>query len=149
MKRALILALLCTSTASLTVLAQTYQWKDSQGRTIISDTPPPPSIRQSRTVATPEPAAPASSGKTLSERDMEFRKRQQEGKERSEKENKEAAAAAERKENCERARRQLTVLESGQRMSTIDANGERRFIEDAERQQEIERARRYVAETCK
>ena len=46
MKTALILALAVASTATvIDANAQTYQWKDSSGRTVISDTPPPASVR--------------------------------------------------------------------------------------------------------
>lgn len=149
MKRALILALVCTSSIATAAFAQTYQWKDSTGKTIISDSPPPASSKASRTINTPPPAREGNESKSYAERDMEFKKRQLENKEKAEKEAKEASANAERKENCERARRQLAVLQSGQRMSTVDANGERKFIEDAERQQEIARTQRFVSESCK
>ncbi len=151
MKRALIFALICSSTAVTNLQAQTYQWKDSSGKTIISDTPPPSSTKPAKTVGSSSSVSSNSdnAGKSYAEREMEFKKRQQEAKEKAEKDAKETSASNERKENCERARRQLAVLESGQRMSTVDENGERRFIEDAERQREIERTRRYVADTCK
>ena len=138
--------LLLLSTATFVVSAQTYQWKDSNGRTVISDTPPPGNARQSRTMTT---AAPGEPGKTLAERDLEFKKRQQDNKEKAEKDSKESAAKADLQENCQRARQQLISLESGQRMSTTDSNGERRFIEDAERQKEIERVRKFINDSCK
>ena len=69
--------------------------------------------------------------------------------EKADKESKESTANAEKKENCQRARQQLSALESGQRISSTDASGERRFLEDAERQREIERTRKYVSDSCK
>lgn len=80
---------------------------------------------------------------------MDFKKRQQEGKEKSEKSAQEEAAAANRKENCEKAQRQLAVIESGLRMSSVNADGERKILDDAERQAELERTRRVVSENCK
>jgi len=142
-----ILVLLMLSTATFSMAhAQTYQWKDSNGRTVISDNPPPGNARQSKSV---NAAPPAETGKSLAERDMEFKKRQQENREKSEKDAKESRTKEELKENCQRARQQLVALESGQRMSSTDLNGERRFMEDAERQKEIERSRKFIQESCK
>jgi len=156
MKPVLIFTLIFASTAAaVSAQAQTYQWKDSNGRTVISDTPPPGSARDARTMGGAVPGSTSATGKpseapkSFAEKDMEFRKRQMESTEKADKEAKEKAAAKEKKDSCDRAKRQLAALESGQRVSTTDANGERRFIDDAERQQEIERSRKFVAETCK
>lgn len=144
----------CLLAAVLPAMAQVYEWKDSSGRTVISDSPPPGNAKAARTLgAAPAPGAAAKPAadapKTLAEQDMEFRKRRQEAKEKAEKDAKELAAAAERKDNCERATRQLAALESGENMVARDAGGERHFLEAAERQQEIDRTRKIMAETCK
>ena len=153
MKSPLIFALCVMSTvAAVSAQAQTYQWKDKNGRTVISDTPPPGSAKSSQ-VSDAGPAAPAATTteapKTLAEKDMEFRKRQQEAKDKAEKEAKEQAAAAEKRENCERARRNLAALESSQPLASIDENGQRKSMDNGMRQQEIERARQFIIETCK
>lgn len=134
--------------------AQVYQWKDSTGRTVISDSPPPTTSKSSRTVssapATDSAAvAVGSAPKTTAEKDLDFKKRQQEAKQKAEREAKEQLAAADRKDNCERAKQHLATLESGERLVTRDESGERRFLDDAQRQQEIERTRRVMTETCK
>jgi hypothetical protein len=43
----------------------------------------------------------------------------------------------------------LTALESGQRMIDIDKNGERSFIDDAERAKRIKENQNMVAQNCK
>jgi glutaredoxin len=49
MKTGFILAAVCMALASAPLAAsQLYQWKDAQGRTVYSDQPPPPSIRNSQ-----------------------------------------------------------------------------------------------------
>ncbi len=156
MKRALIFALFLASTATVTtVCAQTYQWKDSSGRTVISDTPPPASARDSRAVGTSPPpsmggvAKPSDEPKTTAEKNMEFSKRQQEAREKSEKEAKEAAQTAQLRENCDRARLHLQALESGRRMILPDGKGGETFLEDEQRGDEIDRARKIIAESCK
>lgn len=159
MKNLKFFALIIASTATvLSATAQTYQWKDSSGRTVISDTPPPGSAKEStRTIGGKVPganAAPAAgkapeTPKTFAEKDMDFKKRQQETSEKAEKSEKEKAAAADKRENCDRAQKQLALLESGQRIATTDDKGERQIMEDAERDKEMERARRFVSESCK
>ncbi|MFA7293262.1 MAG: DUF4124 domain-containing protein [Rhodocyclaceae bacterium] len=153
---ALIAALLALLTASFSAQAQIYQYKDASGKTVISDRPPPGGTSKVRTVAgeasteSPSTAASAASApKTTADRELEFKKRAQAQKEANDKAQKEAADKAARKEDCERARRQLEMLESGERMTTRDEKGERVFIEDSTRAAEIDRTRKFVAETCK
>ena len=156
-KQALIFALITASTVTLsTAIAETYQWKDSSGRTVVSDTPPPAHSRESvRTIGGAKAntsaavaATPADAPKSMAEKDLEFRKRQQENAEKADKEAKEKASAAAKRDNCERAKKQVALMESGQRISTTDAKGERRFIEDGERAKELEYARRAVKDSC-
>ncbi len=144
--------------------AETFQWKDSNGQTIISDTPPPATAKNRRSIGGQQPSvvsekpvekaadgaktAAAAGPKTTAEKDMEFKKRQQEAKEKADKQAKEEAATAEKRENCERAKRNLTALENNQPMVTLDENGQRKVLDTTLRQQEIERAQRVIAETC-
>jgi len=160
MKPALLFALVFVSTAaSLPATAQTYQYKDSSGRTVISDTPPPASVRGAKAIGTSPPPAigtaqagdaakAADAPKTTAEKDMEFRKRQQEAREKADKESKEAAQAVQKRENCERARTHLQALESGRRMILPDGKGGETFLEDAQRGEEIERTQKTIAESC-
>jgi hypothetical protein len=53
------------------------------------------------------------------------------------------------RENCDSARRQMTTLESGVRMSRAGANGEREVVDDAARAQEAARTRETMAANCK
>lgn len=153
MNRALILAAGIAVTIVATVAhAQTYQYKDSRGRTVISDTPPPASAQGARTIGgnpAETAAKPAEAPKTTAEKDMEFRKRQQEAREKADKEAKAAAEAAQRREACDRARLHLQALESGRRMILPDGKGGETFLEDDQRGGEIERARKTIDESCK
>ncbi len=158
MKNHLIFTLgIALTVTALNAGAQTYQWKDSSGRTIISDTPPPGTAKEgSRTIGGKAPpsttssaAKPAEAPKTYAEKDMEFKKRQQEASEKADKEAKEKALAAEKRDNCDRAQKHIALLESGQRSATVDEKGERRIMNESEKEGEIERARRAVKDSCK
>lgn len=144
-------------------LAETYQWKDSSGQTVISDTPPPATVKNRRFIGGNQPSVvsekpaekvadntkAAEGPKTTAEKDLEFKKRQQEAKEKADKQAKEQAAEAEKRDNCERAKRNLTALENNQPMVTLDENGQRKVMDTTQREQEMERARRFMAESCK
>jgi hypothetical protein len=159
-KPAFIFALFFLSTVTITTShAETFQWKDSNGQTVVSDVPPPATAKGRRSIGGVKPAlvsetlpekpvdAPkvADAPKTTAEKELEFKKRQQEAKEKAEKQ----VAEAQRRDNCERARRHLTTLESNQPLNVLGDNGERKMMDAALREQEIERARKIVADICK
>jgi len=160
MKTAITLAILVAAVAgTVSVQAQTYQWRDKNGHTVISDTPPPGSAKTAQIIGGAPPAptvAPAAgsnektaeAAKTTAEKDLEFKKRQQDAKEKADKDAKEQAVAAEKKENCERAKRNLAALESNQPVGTVDENGQRQVMDGNQREQEIERARKIMADSC-
>jgi len=155
--------------ASISAHAETFQWKDSNGQTVVSDVPPPATAKGRRSIGGVKPAvvsevipektgdapktadAPkvADAPKTTAEKDLDFKKRQQEAKEKADKQAKEQAAEKEKSENCDRARRNLAALESNQPLNTLDDKGERKLMDSAQRDQEIERARKFMADSCK
>ena len=147
MKRfVLTAALLCIVAAAQ---AQIYKWQDQNNRTVISDRPPTGVVRKPRTIEAEAPPAAADAGKTMADREMDFRKRQKESVERNEKAEKEQRLTAQRQEDCDAARRSLQAMESGERVAMRDARGERYFLDDSQRQQEIARIRQTVQSNCK
>ncbi|MDR3299283.1 MAG: DUF4124 domain-containing protein [Candidatus Accumulibacter sp.] len=141
----ILAAALCA--IALPVSAAIYQWKDASGKTIISDKPPPTAgVPLERKID-----ADADTGArqpSLADRDLEFRKRQQEARENAEKTEKDETAAARRNENCLSARRQLQTLESGARVSLRDEKGERYYMDDAQRGQETTKVRQFLEAEC-
>jgi hypothetical protein len=149
--------------AGISVQAETFQWKDSNGQTVVSDVPPPATAKGRRSIGGVKPAVvseaipekstdatkAAEAPKNMAEKDLDFKKRQQEAKEKADKQAKEQAAQAENRDNCERARRNLAALESEQALSTLDENGQRKLMDNTQRGQEIERARKIMADSCK
>lgn len=147
-----------TSTAS----AQIYTWTDSKGVKHASDQPPP-DVDVKTTVKgggriVPEapasgsaPVAPvaASGPKTIKERELEFRQRQAAQNEASAKAQKEAQMKAERDAYCQALRSNLTMYESGGRVTRSNAKGEKEFLTDAQLAQEAEKARGQIARDCK
>jgi len=130
------------------VNAQIYQWKDEKGRTIISDKPPAGSVTQTRTIESNSSAASPEKAKTIADRDLEFRKRLDESKTKAEADKKAESEAAAKKDNCERAQRHLQVLQSGERIAMRDDKGERYFMDDAQRQQEVTKTQEAIQASC-
>lgn len=150
MKRYLILTL-ALSLLNTAVLGQSYKWKDASGRTIISDTPPPKSAKP--TQVEDNSAPPTSSGKapqpSIYDKELEFKKRQLAAKEKAEKDEKDRAETQRTKAYCDQARRNLAQLESGERIMLRDANGERSFMDDNQRQLDIANLRKDMQSNCK
>lgn len=155
---------LCAAAAN----AQQYKWKDSRGRTVYGDippagvkatplqgapTPPPPAPTAGKPGAATETAKTAgakpSKPLTPAEQEMEFRRRVKEAQEAAAKKAKEDKAERDRLQNCELAREQERTLASGQRVARVDEKGERYYVNDAQRAQELAKARENVSQWCK
>ena len=153
-----------------------WAWKDAGGRLVYSDRPPPSDIKPAQIVrqpstqvlANPAPASgplddagkptdaknsdtknPAPNApKTTAEREMEFRKRQQERADSDKKAAEEQARSAAKTADCERARGYMKSLEDGVRIQRTDAAGNREFLDDAQRAAEVERTRKIIQNAC-
>ena len=149
-------SLFCTA-----ALAQQYKWVDSNGRVQYGDTPPP-GAKATRlrppppgsAPAAPAAAAPAAAGKKDDGKkpltpEEAFQKRQKDAAEAEQKAQKAAAEAETKRSNCEAAQSQVRGLQSGERMATTNAAGERVYMEDTQRAAELARAQKAAADWCK
>lgn len=149
MRSAATLALLCC--LSLPAQAGLNKWVDENGKVHYSDSPPAGTRVESvrNITGKGQESAPVDySSKTYSQREAELNKARQQKKEASEKSAREAAQQQERKQNCAAARENLRALESGTRLVTYDENGEKRFLDDADREQRMNSAREAVKANC-
>ncbi len=165
MLRILLLIALCLP---LTVTAQgQWKWRDAQGRIQFSDRPPPQGTPDkdilSRPINAPRPvqvvpiaqaasaaasaAAPAAS--TPQERAAASERARKAAENDAKTKAQEQREAQARAENCRMARQQLAALEAGVRVATINERGERVFLDDSQRQQEIRKTQAVIAADCK
>lgn len=153
-------------------LAQ-WQWVDKDGRKVFSDRSPPVEIQEkdilkrpagaTRTAAAPlvpdaaapgaaasAPAAKASVPK-LSGKDteLEAKKKKAEDEEAAKKKAEAEKVAKTNADNCDRAKSGLATLQSGVRMSSVNAKGEREIYDDAKRASESKRAQDVIDSSCK
>ncbi|MEG2048548.1 MAG: DUF4124 domain-containing protein [Comamonas sp.] len=162
-QRLLLLAL--WSALSCTAHAQ-WQWLDDSDRKVFSDRPPPPSVPAQKVLHKPAGAgvtqttAATTTSKTSTnaatdtpssgvDAELEKKKSEQEAEETKQKQAEEQKVALQRKENCDRAKRARDLMQSGQMLSHTNAQGERGFMSDAARKQELARAGQTIASDCR
>lgn len=139
-----------------------WKWRDAKGQVHVSDIPPPRDVPDRDVLQRPDPAvrpvpapaaAPAASAPPKAapavDPELEERKRRAEQEQAAKRKAEEAKNAAMRKDNCQRARDQLAMLDSGQRVWRIAPNGEREYLGDEQRAQETQRARSLIASECR
>lgn len=173
--RALSLALVCM--VPLLAAAQ-WQWIDRDGRKIFSDRPPPPDIpprsilkqpggapapapaaaapaaaadaAASAAAAAPAAARPPANAPKLSGKDKELedKKKAAEAAEADKKKAEAEKVAKAKAENCARARRAKATFDSGARVATTNAKGEREIMDDAGRAVETKRLEGIIASEC-
>jgi hypothetical protein len=138
--------------------AQVQCWTTKDGKRECGDVPPPGAkVREIRTPPAPAPAPAAKDGAakdakkgppTIADKEQDFRKRQIEAEKAREKEDKERADAAAKRDNCARAQDSLRAMESGQRIARTNAQGERYYLDEAQVAAEAARARQQVQQLC-
>jgi hypothetical protein len=151
--------------------AQVYKCVDSSGKTIYSQDPCPANTK-SGTISRSGPSAPAAPSpdstadkaaagdaaktaapktaapKTAAEQEQAFRKRQQDQAKAAKESGQKDAEAQRKAEACRNARDRLAQYEIGGRLSRINAQGERYYLEDAQVEQEKVQARADIARAC-
>ena len=139
--------------------AAIYTWKDEQGRTIVSDKPPGDQVKgkvrksgEAPPPVTNQPAeeseAPKAAAPVGVDPELDKRRKDDEVRRKAEVAAKEQAAKAELASACKSVRDNLALLESGVRVATRNEKGERAIMEDDQRNAEIARARKFIADNC-
>jgi type IV secretory pathway VirB10-like protein len=137
-----------------------YVWLDDHGVKQYSDAAPPANVPQNRILKQPHPTAPNYSSatkedekpadasadntpkgpQTQAEKETEYKKRHEEQLAKQKKADEDAKKAQEKADNCARAKSYYEGLQSGIRIQSTDANGERTYLSDEDRAKEAARA---------
>ena len=148
-----------------------WQWLDKDGRKVFSDRAPPADIPQKNIlkqpgiglpVAVPDAAASTAAASAPSaapviqaehkpgkDKELEEKKAQAEAAEAAKKKAEDAKMAAARADNCSRAQRAKTTLESGKPMQHTNAQGDVGFLDEAGRTAELRRIQGIIESDCK
>jgi len=137
-----------------------WAWKDDKGHVVYSDRPPPAHIKEGQIInqpsgnalnavgASPSGAATTQGPKTWAEREAEYKKRQMERAQAQQAQAEEREQQAQRQGDCERTRSYLATLESGTRIIRTGPDGERNYLDDAQRASERIRAQEIISRSC-
>lgn len=154
-----------------------WQWTDKNGKTVFSDTAPPPEVPEknivrrgnapaprpnpnvvvldpgaepdSKPASAPAPARPAGEAKPGVDKELEEKIKQAEAAEKAKKAAEAQKIAQAKAENCTRARQAKATYDSGIRIARLNAQGEREIIDDTMRAEEQKRLQSVIASDCK
>jgi len=144
--------------------AAQWKWKDARGQVVVSDTPPPrdipeanvlqkPSLVTQRSAAQAVPAASAPTGENVAKAkvdpELEARRKKTESEQSERAKADEQKIAAQRADNCQRAKTYVETLDSGIRMTRRNDKGEQEYLDDQQRAAEMQRARQAVSSDCR
>ena len=147
-----------------------WQWIDGSGSRVFSDTPPPAGtleknilkrpggVRQSVAPTSTAASTPSATGTIAApsakssasgkDNELEARKKQAEEAEQIKKKAELEKFTKARAENCERAKRAKATLDSGIRIATVNAKGEREIMDDKGRASEAQRLDETIRSDC-
>jgi len=164
-----LLAVLAASLLALPAEAQ-WKWRDKGGHVQYSDLPPPPGTpdadilaRPSASTRRPAPASVApppvaasatataqASAPRTADPELEAKRKKAEADAAAKHKAEQDRYAAAKADNCSRARAQMTTLKSGIRLAQTNAKtGEREFLDDKQRADEVRRTEEVIANDCK
>ena len=166
-----LLAVLAASLVALPAEAQ-WKWRDKGGHVQYSDLPPPPGTPEGDILArpsastrrsTPTSVAPAPTfprprrrrprrprPRAAADPELEAKRKKAEADVAAKNKAEQERYAAAKADNCSRARAQMTTLKSGIRLAQTNAKtGEREFLDDKQRADEVRRTEEVIATDCK
>ncbi len=139
-----------------------FKWVDESGQVVYSDRPPatPRAGVQVLRGSVADQSGAAKAGaenstkeanapRTFAERDMAFKRRQQEREQAERKQAEQVQKAAQLAKICEDRRTDLRTLDSGARISRVEANGERAFMNDEEAAKRRDDLQKALTEDCR
>lgn len=149
MKKYLLLFLLLLSGS---VYAGPDKWVDEHGEVHYSDHPPKNQTNVEQLHFPDKPGAPPADNpygrKSTAEMEADFQRAKAARDQEEKKEEKDRADAQTRQANCAGARNNLRLMEQSRRMFKMDQNGERVYMDDNQRQQQLDAAQQAVNQYC-
>ncbi len=142
------IALLCAALLPLAAGAEMYKWVDEKGRTVYSETPPPDGKAIKLDIKTsPGPASAPGVDWKQKEIDARQTRIQKEQQEQNQKTQEEAVLSA-KKRSCLESQRQLSIAQAPRPLFTVNEKGEKIYLDEKERQREIDGWQANVHKYC-
>lgn len=151
------LAIALLAVSSVALAEDVYKWVDKNGNVHYSDLPPASAeakkmVKKTKdAVATPTAAAQPGQSKpaaNFADKELEFRKRKVEAEEAEKKQQLAQAEAKKKEDHCRSLRGNLRSLQEQGRVYRYNEKGERTFLGDDERKQELAAVESEFRELC-
>jgi hypothetical protein len=138
-------SLLCLTTPAM---AKLYKWVDENGVTQYTQTPPPKGGFSQVKPPPKPPVDPQQAQSELEERLEAFQQRRDDAAKSKAEANKKADEQAEKAAKCEKARKNLTYLQTHARVRATDKAGKATLLSEEQRQARIKQANEAIKEYC-
>ena len=138
----------------MTVNAEIYKSKDSNGTVHYSDVPPPGNVPRAPLGAKikikppSEPIDPAATDAALPSRESEAIKRQENAEKDKQDDLAKESGQQQKQQNCTAAKASMQRNKQGGRVYKINEKGEQEFLTDADLAKGIEQAQKEIDENC-
>lgn len=139
----------CALTVTAQVQADLYKWKDAQGKVHYTDQPPTVKAQIIKNSAPGQADTTSQSMQSLDAKEQADQKSRKETEDARAKAEKEAEQARIQRENCAKARSNLSALQNSSGVYTTDAAGQRTYMDDATRARELASSQKAVSDFCK
>ena len=129
--------------------AELYKWTDAKGEVHYSDQPPTVNAQTVKNPAAGQAETTSQATQSLNAKEQDYQKRRKEAEEAKAKADKEAEQALVQRENCAKARANLSTLQNTPRVYTTNAAGQRTYMDDAARANALATSQKAVSDFCK
>lgn len=136
-------------TVSSAAHAELYKWTDAQGKVHYSDHPPAAKAEIIKSGTAGQADITSQAMQSLEAKDQAYQKRRKEAEDARAKAEKEAERARIQRENCAKARNNLSTLQNTPRVYTTNAAGQRTYMDDAARANAVASSQKAVSDFCK
>lgn len=133
------------------VHAQVYKWKDKEGVTLYSDSPPPGNISYElvdNVRTAPKTNTPAASPDSQAARNAAALRRQSDAEQERRSDEKKRAEEEARRANCQNAKSNYQNYKAGGRIYKMSPEGEREYLGNEDIQRGLEEATKEVKQYC-
>lgn len=133
---------------SIPAEAGVYKWVDGTGKVHYSDQPPTVDAQTVRTSSSGQAAVTQDATRSLNAREQAYQKRRKEADEAKTKADQAAELARNKRENCDKARRNLATLQNAPRVYSTNAAGQRVYMDERARSDALASSQKAITENC-
>lgn len=129
--------------------AELYKWTDGQGKVHYTDQPPTVNAETVKGPAAGQAETTSQATQSLNDQDQAYKKRRKDAEEARAKAEKEAEQARIQRENCDKARKNLSTLQNTARTYTTNSTGQRIYMDEAARNAALANSQKAISDFCK